>query len=60
LVQKTVIDVGVVVPATIEGRLSEAMVGPRTVNVLAADVAVAVFWTVILPGPEEASWVLVI
>jgi hypothetical protein len=55
----TVIGVAVVVPATIELRLSDAIVGPETVNGLAADAAVAVFWTVMLPGPEEASWVLV-
>jgi hypothetical protein len=46
-------------PATAELGVSVVIVGPETVNGLVVETAVAVFWTVILPDPVEASWVLV-
>jgi hypothetical protein len=47
-------------PATAELGVSPEIVGLVTVKVLALEVAVAPpFWTVTLPDPEVASWVLV-
>jgi len=48
-----------VVPAATERGLTDMMVGPVTVNVLAEDEAVLVFWTVTFCVPADASWVLV-
>jgi len=46
-------------PAAIEVTLSDAMVGPRTVNVLAEDEVALEFWTVTFADPAEASWAVV-
>ena len=46
-------------PAKAEAGLSDAMAGPLTVNALAGEEAVLVFWTVTFGEPAEASWALV-
>jgi len=48
----------VAAPAAIEVGLSDVMVGPPTVNVLAEEEAVLEFWTVIFADPVEANWAL--
>jgi hypothetical protein len=45
-------------PATAEGGLSDAMVGPLTVNALAEEEAALVFWTVTFGDPAEVTWAL--
>jgi hypothetical protein len=46
-----------VVPAAIEGVLRDAIVGPLTVNALAAEDAAMEFWMVTFWGPAESSCV---
>ena len=55
----TVIVAGVVVPAAIEVGLSDAIVGPVTLNVLAGEEAALEFLTVTFGDPAVVSWVLV-
>jgi hypothetical protein len=48
-----------VLPAAIELRLSDVIMGPSTVNVRGGGEAELEFRTVTLCGPAEASWALV-
>ena len=47
------------VPAAIVVGLSDVIVGPLTVNVLAEEEALLEFWTVTFGVPAAASWVVV-
>lgn len=52
----TVIVVAVVLPAAMVDGLTDAMVGPITVNVLPEEEEPLEFCTVTLCGPAAASW----
>jgi hypothetical protein len=59
LAPETVIGTEGAVPAAIEAGLTDAMVGPLTMNGLAEETAVLEFCTVTLCDPAEASWAVV-